>query len=164
MINLQNKKRSDYQKDGDLPALEEVTKDYWDKSRTRETNAIEDLEKYLWLANAAAVTVSIGYLQKADSISCFQYCGAWSFIIGILMLITMKYVSAINSSRVRHLFQGAKSKFDADEASDYIFKDIRKDRFFSILRKLYLCLQYGAGLAFVGGCVLTLLGVTIGRK
>src|SRR5664279_3195010 len=111
MINLQNKKRSAYQKDGDLPALEDVLKDYWDKSRTGETKSIEDLDKYLWLGNAAAVTVSIGYIQKA------------------------------------------KSKVDADEVSDYIFKDIRKDRSFGILRKLYLCLQYGAGLAFVGGCV-----------
>jgi hypothetical protein len=164
MINLQNKKRSDYQKDGDLPALEEVLKDYWDVSRTLETKSIEDLEKYLWLANAAAVTVSIGYIQKADSVSCFQYCGAWTFIIAILMLIIIKYVSAINSSRDRHLFQEAKSKFDADEVSDFIFKDIRGDRTFGNLRKLYLCLQYGAGLAFVGGCVLTLLGVMLGRR
>jgi hypothetical protein len=162
MINLQNKKRSAYQKDGDLPALEDVLKDYWDKSRTRETKSIEDLEKYLWLGNAAAVTVSIGYIQKADFASCFQHYGAWTFIVGILMLIVMKFISAINSSRDRHLFQEAKSKFDADEVSDFIFKDIWTDKTFGNLKKLYLCLQYGAGLAFVAGCVLTLLGVTLG--
>ena len=164
MIKWQNKKRSAYQKDGDLPALEEMLRDYWDKSRTLETKSIEDLEKYLWLANAAAVTVSIGYIQKAVSVSCFQYWGAWTFIFGILMLILLKYVSTINSSRDRHLFQKAKSRFDADEETDFIFRDIRKDVTFSNLTKLYLCLQYGAGLAFITGCVLTLLGVTIGPR
>ena len=163
MINLQNKKRSAYQKK-DLLVLEEVLRDYWDKSRTLETKSIEDLEKYLWLANAAAVTVSIGYIHKAASVSCVQYYGAWAFIVGILMLIVMKYVSSINSSRDRYLFQKAKSKFDADEVSDVIFKDIRKDITFSNLTKLYLCLQYGAGLAFVAGCLLTVLGVTLGRR
>jgi hypothetical protein len=163
MVNLQNKKRSAYQKD-DLIALEETLKDYWDTSRTRETKSIEDLEKYLWLANAAAITVSLGYIQKADKISYFNYCGAWVFIAGILMLVVMKYVSSVNSSRDRHLFQQAKSKFDADEVSDFIFKDIRSDKMFGNIRKIYLCLQYGAGLAFVAGCVLTLFGVMIGHK
>jgi hypothetical protein len=161
MINLQNKKGSAYQKDGDLLALEEMLKDYWDKSRTLETKSIEDLEKYLWLANAAAVTVSIGYIQKACAASLFQYCGAWASIVGILMLIIMKYVSVLNSSMDRHRFQEAKYNFDANEVSDFIFKDMR-DRTFGNLRKLYLCLQYCAGLAFVAGCVLTLLCVMIG--
>ena len=164
MINLQNKKRSDYKKNGDLPAIDEMLKDYWDKSRAMETKSIEDLEKYLWLGNAAAATISIGYIQKSLTVSNSHYYGAWSFIIGILMLIVMKYVSSINSSRVRYLFQKAKSKFDADEVSDLVFKDILSDKIFVYLRKLYLFLQYLSGFAFIGGCILTLLGVILGHK
>ena len=164
MINLQDKKRRAYQKDGDLSTLEEELKEYWDISRTRETKTIEDLEKYLWLANAAAATVAIAYIQKASAVSWLQYCGAWAFIAGILMLVLMKYLSAYNSSRDRARFQEAKSKFDADEVSAYIFKEEEiKDKTYHILRKYYLLLQHGAGLAFLAGCVLTLIGVTVGH-
>ncbi len=163
LINLKDKKRSAYEKDGDLSEIEEVLKDYWDTSRALETKSIEDLEKYLWLANAAAVTVSIGYIQKADSASFFQYCGAWAFVVGILMLVFMKYLSAYVSSRDRHRFQEAKSKFDADEVSDIIFKEIRDTTHFK-LKEIYLRLQRGAGWAFLTGCVLTLFGVMIGHR
>jgi hypothetical protein len=159
MINLQNKKRSDYEKNGDLTDIEEMSKDYWNRSRATETQTIEDLEKYLWLANAAAATVSIGYIQAKDVICQSQYYGAWAFVSGILMLVVMKYVSGINSSRDRYRFQDAKSKFDADDITDYIFKDVR-DKTFKVLKKCYLFLQYGAGLAFIAGCILTLIGVT----
>ncbi len=74
------------------------------------------------------------------------------------MLVVMKYVSSVNSSRDRYRFQDAKSKFDAEEVTDYIFKDVR-DRTFNILKKSYLMLQYGAGIAFISGCILTLIGV-----
>jgi hypothetical protein len=163
MINLQDKKRSAYQKDGDLPALEGVLKDYWDKSRTLETKTIEDLEKYLWLANAAAAAISIGYIQRASTASWLQYCGTWAFIVGILMLVLMKYISAYNSSRDVHMFKEAKSNFDADEVSDTIFNKIHDKTFYN-LRKLYLQLQRGAGWAFLAGCVFTVLGVIIGHR
>ncbi len=76
MINLKNKKRSKYEKDGDLPDIEEMSKDYWNKSRDIETRTIEDLEKHLWLANGAAATVSIGYVQAKDILCPSQYYGA----------------------------------------------------------------------------------------
>ena len=159
MINIQNKKRSEYERDGDLPDIEKMSLDYWNKSRDAETKTIEDLEKHLWLANAAAATVSIGYIQTAKTIVCqAQYYGAWAFVSGILMLVVMKYVSSINSSRDRYRFQDAKSKFDAEEVTDHIFKDVR-DKTFNILKKSYLFLQYGAGIAFILGCILTLTGV-----
>ena len=158
MINLKNKKRSDYERDGDLPDIEEMSKDYWNKSRDTEAKTIEDLEKHLWLANAAAATVTIGYIQAKDVVCLSQYYGAWSFVSGILMLVVMKYVSSINSSRDRYRFQDAKSKFDAEEVTDYVFKGVR-DKSFNILKKSYLFLQYGAGVAFISGCILTLVGV-----
>jgi hypothetical protein len=158
MINLQNKKRSEYEKDGDLPDIEEMSKDYWNKSRETETKTIEDLEKHLWLANAAAATVSIAYIQTKELVCPSQYFGAWSFVSGILMLVVMKYVSSINSSRDRYRFQDAKSRFDAEEVTDFVFKEVR-DKTFNIMKKSYLLLQYGAGAAFILGCVLTLIGV-----
>lgn len=158
MINSQNKTRSEYEKNGDLPDIEEMSKDYWNKSRDMESRTIEDLEKYLWLANGAAATVTIGYIQAKDIVCLSQYYGAWAFVTGILMLVLMKYVSSINSSRDRYRFQDAKSKFDAEETTDIVFKDVR-DRTFTILKKSYLFLQYGAGTAFVAGCILTLIGV-----
>lgn len=158
MINLQNKKRSEYMKDGDLLDVEEISKDYWNKSRETETKTIEDLEKHLWLANAAAATVSIGYVQTKELVCQSQYYGAWAFVSAILMLVVMKYVSSINSSRDRYRFQDAKSQFDAEEVTDFVFKDVR-DKTFNVLKKSYLLLQYGAGLAFILGCILTLIGV-----
>ena len=158
MINLQNKKRSEYEKDGDLTDIEEMSKDYWNKSRNDETQSIEDLEKHLWLANAAAATISLGYIQTKDLVCISQYYGAWAFVSGILMLVVMKYVFSINSSRDRYRFQDAKSKFDAEEVTDYIFKDVRDNRF-NLLKKIYLFLLYGSGAAFILGCILTLIGV-----
>ena len=90
MINLQNKRRSDYEKDGGVADIEEMSKDYWNRSRDTETKTIEDLEKHLWLANAAAATVSIGYIQAKDVVLPSQYYGAWAFVSGILMLVVMK--------------------------------------------------------------------------
>lgn len=159
IINFQNKKRSDYEHDGDLPDIEAISKDYWNKSRDTETHTIEDLEKHLWLANGAAATISIGYIQAKDIVCSSQYYGAWAFISGILMLVIMKYVSSINSSRDRYRFQDAKSKFDAEEVTDYVFKDVR-DKTFYALKKSYLFLQYGAGAAFILGSMLTLIGVS----
>ena len=158
MINLQNKKRSEYESEGALSELEGTSKDYWNKSRDDETKTIEDLEKHLWLANAAAATISLGYIQAKEVVCQSQYYGAWAFVSGILMLVVMKYVSSINSSRDRYRFQDAKSKFDAEEETDFIFKGVR-DKIFNILKKIYLFLQYGAGAAFILGCILTLIGV-----
>lgn len=158
MINLQNKKRSEYESEGALSELEETSKDYWNKSRDDETKTIEDLEKHLWLGNAAAATISLGYIQAKEVVCQSQYYGAWAFVSGILMLVVMKYVSSFNSSRDRYRFQDAKSKFDAEEETDFIFKGVR-DKTFNILKKIYLFLQYGAGAAFILGCILTLIGV-----
>lgn len=158
MINLQDKKRSEYESDGNISQIEDMSKDYWNKSRDDETKTIEDLEKHLWLANAAAATISLGYIQAKEVVCQLQYYGAWSFVSGILMLVIMKYVASINSSRDRYRFQDAKSQFDAEEVTDFIFKGVR-DKTFTALKNIYLLLQYGAGIAFILGCILTLTGI-----
>jgi len=156
-VNLQNKKRSDCSAD-ELAKIEAMASDYWDKSRTKETDTVVDLEKHLWLANGAAATITIGFVQAKPILPLWQYAGAWAFIAGILMLVVMKFVSASISSRDRYGFQDAKSRFDANEVTDWVFRDV-KDKTFRVLRRLYLALQWSAGLAFIVGCVLILIGV-----
>jgi hypothetical protein len=157
VFNLQNKKRSAYST-ADLAKLDVTLTDYWDKSRASESETINDLEKHLWLANGAAATISIGYIQAKTSIPFWQYVGAWSFVAGILLLVVMKFVSSLYSSRDRYRFQDAKSRFDADEVTDDVFRTVR-DCTFRSLKWSYLLFQWGAGLAFVAGVILTLIGV-----
>lgn len=157
-VNLQDKKRSAYAP-ADLAKLHASLDDYWNRSRDDESRTIADLEKHLWLANGAAATVAIGYIQAAKTaVPISQHLGAWAFVIGILTLLVMKFVSSLNSSRDRYRFQDAKSRFDADEVTDHIFRTVR-DRPFKFLKGAYLVLQWSAGLAFVAGAILTLLGV-----
>lgn len=117
-----------------------------------------DLEKHLWLANAAAAIVSIGFVQAAENVSSWQYWGCWSFILGIVLLVCLKFVSALTSSRDRHRFESARARFYKNEVSDEVFLSIR-DRIFENLRRSYLSLQYGSGLTFVLGLVFTLVGI-----
>ena len=74
------------------------------------------------------------------------------------MLLFLKYLSSINSSRDRARFQKAKSRFDADEVTDTVFSTVR-DSTFKLMKMAYWFLQYGAGVAFAAGCALTLIGV-----
>lgn len=156
-VNLQNKKRSAYSP-ADLAKLNASLDDYWKKSRDLESERVNDLERHLWLANGAAATVAIGYVQAKAVVPLWQYLGAWAFVVGILLLLVMKFVSLLNSSRDRYRFQHAKSRFDADEVTDEVFRTVR-DRIFNVLKGSYLVLQWGAGLAFIVGAILTLIGV-----
>ena len=157
MFNLQDKKLSAYSAD-DLAKLETSLTDYWDKSRVLESETVADLEKHLWLANGAAATASVGFIQAKAVVSLWQYAGAWAFVFGILLLVILKYVSAFNSSRDRYRFQDAKSRFDAEEVSDRVFRNVR-DGMFRVLTRSYLVLQWGAGAAFIAGSIFTLIGV-----
>ncbi|MFO2495097.1 hypothetical protein SDA97_02710 [Legionella pneumophila serogroup 1] len=137
--------------------LIEILDDYFNKARELESYTINDLEKHLWLSNAAATTITIGFIQSKDGVGCLQILGACSFVFGIIFLLLMKFISAINSSRDRKKFQEATlniSKVNAVEKLRGI-----KDKKFNWLRMTYLILQYGAGVLFVIGCILILLGV-----
>ncbi|MCE5272575.1 hypothetical protein LLH00_14945 [bacterium] len=158
MIPSMGKKIREYSPE-ELDWLEEILKDYWDRSRNFESESIADLEKHIWLANGAAATVSIGFIQARTTISLWQYFGPWSFISGILMLVVMKYASATNASRDRNRYQKAALKFYSNEATDDIFNSIR-DNLFNYLKSSYLILQWGSGVAFIAGCIFTLIGIT----
>jgi hypothetical protein len=157
VVNLQNKKRSSYSAE-DLAKLQKTLSDYWDKSRALESETIKDLEKHLWLANGAAATAAIGFIQAKTVIPFWQYVGALVFVAGLIELVILKYVSAWNSSRDRYRVQSATSRFDADEVTDQVFVEVR-DKLYHFLSFTYLFLQTGAGVAFIAGCVLTLMGV-----
>ena len=157
MFNLQNKKRSAYSAN-DLAKLDASLSDYFGLARASETETINDLEKHLWLANGAAATASIAFIQAKEIVPLWQYIGAWAFVSGILMLVILKYVSAWNFSRDRVRFQDARSRFDADEVTDHVFRSFR-DRTFHALRYAYLVLKWGAGFMFIVGSISTLVGV-----
>ena len=156
-VNSPGKTRSNYSATG-LAKLDASLVDRWDKSRVMESEAVNDLEKHLWLANGAAATMSIGFIQAKQTIPVFQYMGAWSFVSGVLLLVVLKFLSAWISSRERFRFQDAKSRFDADEVTDLIFCSVR-DGMHRVLYCMYLALQWGAGIAFIAGCILTLVGI-----
>ncbi len=159
MFNIQNKKQSAYSAD-DLTKLDAVLSDYWDRSRNLESVAVVDLEKHLWIANGAAATATIGFVQAKAVVSVWQYAGAWAFVLGILVLVLLKFLSAYNSSRDRYRFQDAKSRFEADESADEIFARVR-DSTFSVLKGACLMLQYLSGVMFIAGSVFTLIGVRV---
>ena len=159
MINLKDKKRKEYSSDA-LKKLEAVISDSWDKSRAVESETIVDLEKHLWIANAAAATISVGFIQSKAEVSNLHYYGAWSFILGIILLVIMKFLSEYFCSRDRSRLQNAKSRFDADEATDLVFDEIR-DGTYNKLKIAYICLKYGSGGMFILGLVLIVQGVKI---
>lgn len=134
-----------------------ILDDYFNKARELESYTINDLEKHLWLVNASAATITIGFIQSKDEVTCLQILGAWSFVLGVISLLLMKFVSAINSSRDKKRFHEATLNISKENAAEKI-RGI-KDKKFSCLRMSYLILQYGAGVLFVGGCILIILGV-----
>jgi hypothetical protein len=158
MINLRDKDIEWYRSSGELEKIEAVLNDYWDNSRKLESEAIIDLEKHLWIVNSTAATLLIAYLQTKEATTNWQAFSAASFILEIVFLFFLKYVSAYNSSRVRSRFETAKSKFQAGEATDFVFKTVR-DRKFSIVKSVYTLLQIGSGFLFVAGLVLLLAGI-----
>lgn len=96
MFNLQDKKRSAYS-EADLAKVDKTLDDWWDKGRAMQSEAVNDLEKHLWLANGAAATVAIGFIQAKSTVSLWQFADACAFVSGILLLVVLKYASSLHS-------------------------------------------------------------------
>jgi hypothetical protein len=158
MINLNDKDIDWYKSSGNIEKIDAMIQDYWDNSRRMESETIVDLEKHLWVVNSTAATLLLGYLQTKDMITNWQAFSATAFILGIVFLFFLKFVSAYNSSRDRYQFQEASSKFQAGEVTDFIFKSV-PDKQFLIVKGMYKWLQIGSGVLFVTGLVLLLVGV-----
>ena len=154
---MEAKHRNEYAEE-ELIELKTRLTDYWDKSRNRESESVNDLEKHLWLANGAGAAASVNFIITNTAFNNYQWLGSCSFIAGLVFLISLKFLSAHIASRDRYRFQDAKNKFDAGKEKAAIFDGIR-DKFFSWLHCLYIWLQRLAGLTFLLGLVLTLLGI-----
>lgn len=141
-----------------MSELEKLLDDYWNKSREFESHAVNDLEKHLWLVNSAAATITIGFIQSNEVVNCLQVMAGWIFVLGIIFLLLMKFVSELNSSRDRFRFQSA-TKGITEKNAELRIKEI-KDKTFAHLKLVYLILKFGSGILFIVGCIFILLGVT----
>ena len=137
--------------------FDEISKDWWEKSREKESESLTDLEKHLWLANSSAATIAIGLIKSSSLlISNYKKCGAWAFILGIVLLILSKFLTAFISSRDRSRFQKAMKDVDSeDDFTSKTFKDIR-DCKARILNRTYHFLIIGSGVCFISGLALTI--------
>jgi hypothetical protein len=159
MVNLHDKNRSAYSLD-ELARLEKSLEVYWTRMADLETSTVVDLEKHLWIANGAAATAAVAFVQERGFVSLGQHAGAWAFACGLLSLVVLKFLSAYMSSRELARFHEAKSQFDAEERTDFVFREEElRDATAQYLKKAYLWCLYVAGTAFVVGIVLTLVGV-----
>ncbi|MDF1588423.1 MAG: hypothetical protein P1P93_04605 [Gammaproteobacteria bacterium] len=158
MINLLDKNIKWYKDHGGLEKIETMMEDYWNNSRRMESETVVDLEKHLWVVNSTAATLILGFLQTQETVYKMQVLSACSFVVGVLFLFFLKFVSSITSSRDRSRFQEAASKFQAGEDTDYIFKTVR-DTKFKFLKWLYLFFQYGSGVLFMLGLIFLLVQI-----
>jgi len=140
----------------ELDQVEEFKKDYWEKSRDRETFAIDDLSKYLWLSNGSGLTISFGLFQSKGMLSNFQYYGCCSFVLGIFILLMMKVISELSASRDRSRFQKKYGAFVRGEATSDALIDIR-DKTTRVLGLTIGYMRFFSCATFITGVVLFLI-------
>jgi len=152
---LENQKFSELS-DEEKKEFNEYAKTYFDKAAERESESIDDLVKYLWIANSSAATASIAIIQAKGVTDFFQIWGTSSFILGIICLLALKFVSEILHSLHRYKFEDYINKVHADICSiDAILKV--KGLSLKILRLLAIAFRYFAGLFFICGLILIVL-------
>lgn len=162
MVKLYNKKISKYSPK-ELEELRVYITDYENFARDKESKTAEDVEKYLWLGNAAALAVSGTYIQLMRATGTkVLYVGIGLFIAGLLLLLILKFLSAHISSRDRYRFQCARMKFESDEEPDLVISiDKVRDGTFSRLRKAYHLIVRTVGVLFIGGCIVVIVGLAM---
>ena len=143
---------------GELKRTQDWLKSDFDRSREHETQSINDLEKTLWLANAGAATITIGFITNTDQPNIFQFYGCASFVLAIIILLLMKIVSAINASRDRNRRQDCSDKFFTQNKPISFLGTIR-DKWYRRLKFTYLSLKGLSICLFLAGCIITLISV-----
>lgn len=140
----------------ELLEVDEFKKDYWEKSRERETFSIDDLVKYLWISNGSGVTISFGLFQSKGVLSELQFYGCISFLIGIVTLLLMKVLSEILSSRDRYRFNKIYNDFINDIVMSDSLVQIRdkSSRFWGLTS---MCMRYFSCVTFILGVSLFLI-------
>lgn len=142
--------------------VQEWADDWFEHARLKEGKTIDDLEKHLWLGNAAALTLSGGLFSLGRPAPPQKLVdGLELFVLGLAILVILKYLSVLISSRDRYRMQDAFLRFERELVTDEVFSNIR-DAKFKLLRFVYLVLQYGAGLTFLIGCSCTVYGLSRG--
>jgi len=146
------------EKEGRLGEVEKWLRDDFDRARELESRLINEMDKSLWLANAGAATVSIGFITSAKSASILQFVGCSSFVIAIICLLAMKLVGETNASRDRARRHVATNKFFEENLQISILGNIR-DSWFKRFAWAFKVLKASATILFVAGCIFTLIGV-----
>lgn len=126
------------------------------KNLARETFAIDDLTKYLWLSNGSGITLSFGLFQAKGVLSNLQFYGCCSFVIGIIMLLLLKIVAEIQSSRDRDRFQKIYNEFIQNQSTSDSLRKIR-DKTTAILGNVIGSIRYFSCATFITGVVLFLI-------
>lgn len=152
----------DLQNMGELDNYKNYLQKEFDRARDQETEALNQLDKSLWLANGGAATVTISNLvASGDSI--YLFLGASVFVAGVVFLLMMRMSYAYNAARDRNRRQKASEKFFTDNLKLSSLENIR-DKWFSFHSSLYKWLNTLAILLFVLGCVFSLAGVYPGLE
>ena len=146
----------DLQRMGELESYQEYLQGEFDRARDQETEALNQLDKSLWLANGGAATVTISNLV-ASSNSVLFFCGASAFVIGIAFLLMMRMSHAYNAARDRSRRQKASEKLFTENLKLSSLEGIR-DRWYFFHGGLYRKLNTLAALMFVFGCAFSLAG------
>lgn len=150
--------REEFEKEGGLTGVEAWLNQDFDRARDIETQMITEFDKSLWLANAGAATVSIGFITSAQSASIMQFMGSVLFVVAIICLLLMRFAGETNASRDRIRRQEATRKFFGENSRISILGTIR-DSWFKRLAWCYKTLKASAAILFIAGCISTLIGV-----
>ena len=164
MPRFYDKKLSGYGQQ-ELDEMKAYIADYENHARDKESKSAEDVEKYLWLGNAGALAVSGTFIQLAHATgNKILYFGIGLFLVGLLLLLILKFLSAYISSRDRYRFQCARMMFETDKETDLILSlDKIRDKTFHHLRKIYHIIVKIVGMLFIAGCVVTIIELAMAK-
>ena len=155
-MNAKDPTPEDIENEGRLDEVREWLKSDFDRARDLETRSLDELEKSLWLSNAGAATVTIGYLTASNNPTYIQFLGCCMFVAAIISLMLMRIISATNASRDRYRRQSLSDRFFTENRPISSLAEIR-DRTFHVLKFGYLSLKVLAASLFIAGCVFTLI-------
>ena len=154
-MNTDDPTASELEKSGELDQVKNWLEKDFDRSRNAETTAINDFDKAIWLANAGAATVSIGFITSGWALSPEQFYGASAFVLALVLLLVARFTAELNASRDRHRRQSASDFFFTKGLPISSLHAIR-DTKFKALKWSTLLLRYTAGILFIAGCIMTL--------
>ncbi len=145
-------------KAGQLDKIQRRLDGDYDLARELESRTIDIFDKSLWLANAGAATVTIGYITTTSTPTISQFLGCCVFVGAIVMLLGRNFIGETNAVRDRVRRKLAMQRFFSESQPMSVFERVR-DKNFAKLAYLYKFLKASAAVLFVAGCVLTLVGV-----